>query len=565
MNQEIRELIEKSKGIRLLYVEDHLEIQEVVLAFLSIFFKNITTALDGREALEKFQSDKFDLIITDIQMPNMNGLEFIKEVRSLDSDISILIFSAFNDQNYLLDSIRYGVDGYLLKPFNSEQFLFTLGKVLVRIEKEKELHEYHQRLEEMVQEKTKELEYRCLHEYYTDLPNSIMLQNDLLSQNFEYMLLLDISHFSVLNKEYGKEFATHVIIRTARILERHIHKKAKLYKTESDRFAILTKVDDIDSIKEYCDQIVSFFDTKNIHVDDTELHLTFNIGVDKVRADISETLVNCEYAIDKSKELGSRHYEIYQENVSVFSDEKEAIKWLRLTRELVLNEKIEPYFQPIEDVLTGEVKKYEALARGIINDEIIAPFYFIKPAEKLGLSSAITKLMINKTFKFFQDNEMEFSINLTERDLLEGYLEVFLTEKLEQYNINPERVTFEILENITIAKNSKQITEELNLLRDMGFKLAVDDFGIENSNFSRLLEIRLDFIKIDGIFIKNLKVNDRNRTITAAIVNLAKTLGIKTVAEYVEDEFIYDIIKECGIDYAQGYHIGKPESTLLSR
>jgi EAL domain-containing protein (putative c-di-GMP-specific phosphodiesterase class I) len=97
----------------------------------------------------------------------------------------------------------------------------------------------------------------------------------------------------------------------------------------------------------------------------------------------------------------------------------------------------------------------------------------------------------------------------------------------------------------------------------MGFKIAVDDFGIENSNFSRLLDIQLDFIKIDGLFIKDLKKNMKNRTITRAIVNLAKTLGIKTVAEYVEDEGIYNLIKECGIDYAQGYHIGKAEPQLL--
>ncbi len=130
--------------------------------------------------------------------------------------------------------------------------------------------------------------------------------------------------------------------------------------------------------------------------------------------------------------------------------------------------------------------------------------------------------------------------------------------------MEPSRITFEILENITIFKNSKKITQQLNELRGMGFKIAIDDFGIENSNFGRLLEINIDFIKLDGIFIKNLKHNKRNRTITKAIVNLAKTLKIETVAEFVEDEEVYEIVKECGIDYAQGYYIGKPEASLIS-
>ena len=561
--QQLIHLMEKTKKLRLLYVEDSQEMREVILEFLSNFFDNITIAIDGEDGLQQSQLDSFDIIMTDIKMPKLNGLEMIEKIKELNTQASLIILSAFHEPEYFLQSIQYNVDGYLLKPFNHQQFFEVLIKITSKIEIEKKLREYQANLEALVEKKTQEIEYRCLHEYYTDLPNAIMLQDDLMAQEYHYMLLLDISHFSVLNKEYGKEFANHVIIRTARILEKHIHKKAKLYKTESDRFAILVKDASLKDIYLYCDQIVSFFDTKNIQVDDSEIHITFNIGVDLIRADVSETLINCEYALDKSKELGSRHYEIYSENTAAFVDEKEAIKWLRLTRELILNEAIEPYFQPIEHVQIKKIYKYEALARGIYNGEVIAPYYFIKSAEKLGLATAITRIMINKSFAFFSDKTEEFSINLTERDLLEGYLIKFLKERLKQHNIEASRVTFEILENITVAKNSKKITKKLNRLREMGFQVAVDDFGIENSNFSRLLEINLDFIKIDGIFIKNLKTNERNRTITRAIVNLAKTLGIKTVAEYVEDEEIYEIIKECGIDFAQGYHIGRPIPELV--
>lgn len=561
----LRNITEKTKRLKVLFVEDSGPSKEVLIEFMNMFFDVIVEASDGEEGWEKFNQEDFDLVMTDINMPKMTGLQLAAKIREVNPELPILVISAHRETNFFLECIRLNIDGYVLKPFEMDQFMSVLSKIVHRLETEKELSEYQQNLESLVHEKTKELEYRCFYEYYTDLPNEIMLRDDLMAHEYAYMLLLDISHFSVLNKEYGKDFATHVIIKTARILEKHIHKGAKLYKVESDRFAILIKSTDIEKINEYCDQIVSFFDTKNVKVDETELHVTFNIGVDKVRADVTETLINCEYALDKSKELGSRHYEIYSENHAVFVDEKEAIKWLRLTRKLIVEEKIAPYFQPIQNTQTDEVYKYEALARGFHNGEIIAPYYFISSAEKLGLSTAITRIMINKSFEFFEDKIGQFSINLTERDLLEGYLIKFLNEKLKQYNIVPNRVTFEILENITVAKSSEKITKKLNKLREMGFKIAVDDFGIENSNFSRLLEIQLDFIKIDGLFIKNLKINPRNRVITKAIVNLAKTLGIKTVAEYVEDEEIYRLIKECGIDYAQGYHIGKAEKHLLDK
>lgn len=560
---DLHALIASTKPLHLLVVEDDEEMRRATVAFLDTFFDNIHCANNGQEALEILAEGEIDLILTDINMPKMNGLELISTLREMNSDLPIMILSAHTESSYFLESIKYSVDGYLVKPFDIEQFFVLLQKIVKRLGEKKELLEHQKNLEKMVEEKTKELEYRCLHEYYTDLPNAIMLHEDLMTWKYGYMLLLDMSHFSVINKEYGKEFANHVIIRTARVLEKHIHKNAKLYKTESDRFAILLRESSLKNVYIYCDQIISFFDNHNIGIDDTELNITFNIGVDKVRADISDTLINCEYALDKSKELGSRHYEVFSERMTIFKDEKEAVKWLRLTRELIMDEKIEPYFQPIKDIKNDKVVKYEALARGIYEDEIISPYFFIAQAEKLGLATVLTRLMINKTFAFFQNRTEQFSLNLTERDLLEGYLIRFLNEKLKQYDIEPSRVTFEILENITVAKNSRRITQKLNRLREMGFEIAVDDFGIENSNFSRLLEINIDYIKIDGIFIRNLKENEKNRTITRAIVNLAKTLGIKTVAEYVEDEEIYTLIKEYGIDYAQGYFVGKPEARLL--
>ena len=565
MNKELfASVINLSKGIKILYVEDNEEARETTLQLLGTIFQDVDTAADGADGFEMFQASEYDLIITDINMPKMDGIELISKIHEINKSMPILILSAYSDTDYFLQSIKLGVDGYLLKPLEIDQFFSAIYKILNRIELERSVKEYQNSLEAKVQEKTKELKHRCLHEYYTDLPNSIMLQEDLTSSKFNYMLLLDMSHFATINKEYGKEFANHVIVRTAKVLEYHINKNSQLYKVESDRFVILLKESNLQNVHEFCSQIVAFFDTKNVKVDEAELHITFNIGVTKIQEDVSETLINSEYALDKSKELGSRNYEIFDENEDSFSNEKDAIKWLKITRELIFNEKLEPYFQPIQNLKTGKILKYEVLARGKYEGKVIAPYYFIAPAEKLGLITSITRMMINKSFDFFKDKTYNFSINITERDLLEGYLISFLIEKLSYYNIEASRVTFEILENITIVKNSQKITQQLNMLQQMGFSIAIDDFGIENSNFSRLLEINLNFIKIDGIFIKNLKDNARNRTITRAIVNLSKTLGIETVAEYVEDFDIYNIVKECGIDYAQGYYIGKPKAELLS-
>jgi len=559
----IKDLRQKSKNLNVLYVENCKNTPKETNSFLDMFFPKLVMAVGTAEAMQKYNSLKFDIIFCSLDMYDINGFELIVKIRKNNAHASLLILYNPNDEKYFLEALQYNVDDYLLKPLKLNQLLFVMFKTIKKRENEKKSLECKLKLETMVQEKAQDLAYRYLHEFRTDLPNFIMLQEDLKSLDYRYMLLLDISHFSFLNAKYGKEFANHVLVNTAHILKKLIHKKSKLYKTESDRFVILLKDVELRDLYFYCEQIISFFDTQNIKVDDSKINVTFNIGVDIVRKDISQTLVNCEYSLDKSKELGNKHYEIYSEDITCCENEKEIVKNLKVTRSLVLQDNIEPYFQAIQEIKTGKIVKYEVLARGIENEMVISPVSFLQQSEKLGLSTMITRTIIEKSFAFFQDKEMDFSIDLCDRDLLEGYLVEFLKLKLKEFNILPSRVTFEILEKDTVSNSASKVIMKLNKLHSMGFKIAVDDFGIENSNFSHLLELNLDFIKIDGLFIKNLKNSNKNKKIITAIVSFAKALNIKTVAEFVEDVDIYNIIKECGVDYAQGYFIGKPEPELL--
>ncbi len=559
----LKELIYNAKNLTILFVEDDDTTRDELIDFLSAFFPRIISAVDGQDAWEKFNNNKIDLVVTDITMPRMNGLELLSLIRANNSTIPLLILSAHTESKYFLESIKYGVDGYLVKPFDLEQFLTVISKVVYRLDMEQKFLQYNKSLEEMVERKTHELEHKYLYDQRTELPNSIMLKNDLIMEAKGYMILLDISHFSVINKEYGKDFANEVIKNVARQLATNVISPSKLYKVESDRFAYVVDVKTKEDVAFYCNQIIAFFDNSNIFVDDVEIHVSFCIGADKIREEVSETLVNCEYALDKAKEFGSRHYEIYNEEDLDFVDKKEAVKWLRLTRELIDNDGIEPYYQPIKDTKSGEIVKYEVLARGVYETEVTNPIYFLRSAEKLGLLTTITRTIIKKSFAFMRDNDMEFSINLTEKDLIDESFLNYLFTHVKEYGIDPSRVTFEILENITVIKNAELIKRQLKHLREMGFKMAVDDFGVENSNLSRFLDMHFDFIKIDGVFIKDLLTNDKNIKITKAIVSLAQSLGMQTIAEYVKDEATYNKVRELGVDMAQGYYIGKPEIGLM--
>jgi YesN/AraC family two-component response regulator len=134
MNKQIEEILKTSKNLRLLYVEDNEDARNSTLLLLNRFFDDVTIAIDGIDGLKKFQEySDFDIIITDINMPFMNGIDMVKEIRDIDKNITILMLSANNESSYFLDAIMLGIDGYLLKPLNMKQLIIQFTKTMSKI------------------------------------------------------------------------------------------------------------------------------------------------------------------------------------------------------------------------------------------------------------------------------------------------------------------------------------------------------------------------------------------------------------------------------------------------
>jgi diguanylate cyclase (GGDEF)-like protein len=550
MNTDQFEQLEKdTRKLSLLYVEDNPEARSSTILILEQFFDNIEVAADGEEGFEKFKNGEFDIIMSDINMPKINGLDMIRLIRKTDFHIPILLLSAYNEENYFTEGIKIGISGYLLKPINIEQFMDIMSRVIENIKLRRENESYKNHLEEMVMAQTKEIKakaeriyYQALTDQLTGLYNSAMLVQLLDKPAYNFLIILDIVNFSTINKQYGKSFGNAILKASAKALEKNILDDMRLFKVESDRFAIICKNADNAKISNFSKQIISFFDNSNLLIGDNEININFTIGAAEIKSG-SDGLMDCEYALDWAKHMGRRTYYIYEEQSSSMQSEHETINWLNRTKNIIKNSKIEPYFQPIYDLKSDKILKYEVLARAIDDDKVYTPFFFLGAAERLGLLTAITKIIINKSFEFFSQNSYHFSINITEHDLFEDGFPQFLIQKAKDYNIEPSRLTCEILEGVTMGAHSKDIVSRLNNLRQYGFLLAVDDFGVDNSNFSRLLDIELDFIKIDGVFIKNIVNSKKDENIVRAIASLAKTLDIKTVAEFVENEDIMNKLR----------------------
>ena len=190
--------------------------------------------------------------------------------------------------------------------------------------------------------------------------------------------------------------------------------------------------------------------------------------------------------------------------------------------------------------------------------KIISPYFFLEKAKKINLYNEITKKVIQKSFEFFEDKNVEFSINFSISDILEKDVVDFLIQKIYEFDIG-YFLTIEITESEGID-NIEEVVSFIKIVKNLGVKIAIDDFGTGYSNFSYLVKLQADFIKLDGSIIQEINKTKTAKAVVEAIVFFAQKIGIKTVAEFVSSKEIFETCKELNIDYFQGYWFDEPKN-----
>lgn len=551
----------KTKELTLLYVEDDDILRESTLALLNNFFDDIETAVDGQDGLEKFQKHPFDLIMSDIRMPKLDGLSMSREIRTLNPQQHIIILSAHNDTQYFESSIDIGIDGYLVKPLKTEQFLHVLNKACTLIYQQIENTRYKTHLEREVAKQTQDLEEILIKDRTTKLPNRVALEKYFKRENSDInVILFNIDNFSSVNMSFGYETGDQVLQKVSDFLLQILPPKTTLYHIGSDEFLLLTTLYDIPYLQNVAKNILNTFIDTPIQLEkDISIRLTLTAAI--AQGDRSNIVQHAELGLVEARKIGKNHIYIYTKDDNFYTYQKERLEWIHRVKNALEKNLVTPFFQPIINNKTKKVDKYECLARILEDGKIITPNFFIEPARLSGQIIEITKQMIEKSFKMFKDNTFEFSINIESEDLNANYLTAFIKEHAKKNNIAYNRIVIEVLEHISTYDQSTTISQ-LQELKEMGLKIAIDDFGSEQSNFSRVLDIHADYIKIDAQFIKSIHKDPKSYKIAAAITHLAKNLDAKIIAEFVHNEDIFKKILELDIDYSQGYYFGQPSASL---
>lgn len=283
--------------------------------------------------------------------------------------------------------------------------------------------------------------------------------------------------------------------------------------------------------------------------------------------DVKSLMTRADAAMYRAKDLGRNRCHLYRPEDRDIEEMHSRLKWKNRILKALKEDRFEPWFQPILDLSDDRVHHYEALAR--MRDEqgkVLLPGSFVEVAERFGIIGALDREIIHKTMTIqsalkAQGKEVSFSMNLSGKDLGDEGLLKYLKEQITSTGADPEKLVFEITETAAIEEleRAKAFMKEL---QNMGCKFSIDDFGVGFTSFTYLKEMKVDFIKIDGAFIKKLDENPNDQLFVRAMTDVATGLGIKTVAEFVENQTTLDLLKEMGVDFAQGYHIGKPSPAM---
>ena len=652
------ELIQYTKKLKLLYVEDNEDSRKTTSLLLQEFFPNIVVAVDGEDGFEKFSTIKdIDIVITDINMPKLNGIEMISKIREVDNDIYIIVLSAYNESNYFIDSIKYGVDSYILKPLDIEQIVSALNQVIKK----------HCLKEDALKNLSLLKQYQNVVDKgsivaKTDKDGVINYVNDEFCSLFEYSReeLIGQPHSIVQSGGTSSELYKDLwnTIKNKKQLWQGIFKNhSKTSKTyyikstiqpildmEGEIIEFISLSDDITDImnpkKQYIDTVKSlnkpqvmyfkiedyallreFYSSDIVDIIDDEVfrNIKFFKDVNDFQVKLYQ-LGNGEYAFVLEKEESEERIASYVKNLqdyikfkklrmsnieydtsliavvvcdddnvlesmkvgmhTLLKDKKkfvlangfakleadrveQNIRTIDMIKGAIATENVVSFFQPIVDNQTKEIIKYESLVRIIDKDgKVITPYFFLDIAKKGKYYYQITSIVLENSFKALMKTDKEISINMSILDIEKEITIRRLFELLEVHKKDAHRVVLELLEDEEVHDFTK-VKQFIKDVKAYGIKIAIDDFGSGYSNFERLLDYEPDIIKIDGSLVKNIVKDKLSRNIVETIVAFAKKQNMKIIAEFVENEETYELVRDLGVDYTQGYYFAKPTAELI--
>lgn len=554
-------------------------------------FRNITTAFNPDDLMMLLRNGirengcDIDLVIIDSELSGMTADSLRLMMNQFEEWHLIPIISLIHEShwNYTqsLTDIAHGVTSLLYSPQTAESLSPSVMTALAIKKERDKAHVQKVELEEELDNLRvleARLKFSIEHDELTGLSNRRKLEHALESSlaqarklnTTSILFYIDLDRFKVLNDAEGHVAGDALLVQLANSFRSFFGTEDLLVRIGSDEFAVL--IDRIAPEEAYikAENLRRMLDGYSFDHMGNQYHLSASIGAELISATThvlaGDVLAHANQACYTAKKRGRNRVHVYCPEDREMDTLRHSVQWAPRIRDALKYSKFFLEFQPIHSVKSDQISHYECLIRMKgDNNKIYYPTDFIPVAEAMGLIQQIDLWVVNHVFDLISSlpDNLAFTINLSGNIFLDHDLYPLVKRKLAETHVEPARIVFEITETSAIS-NFEQTKMMVNKLRSLGCRFALDDFGAGFNSYNYLKHFPVDILKIDGGFITNLQNDSVDQLLVKSMIDIAHSLGKQTVAEYVEQEETMQLLTDLGIDYIQGFLIGKPKVALLT-
>lgn len=563
---------------RILFVDDE---QNVLTGYRRLLRGRyaIETSASPEEALQMIERNgPYAVIVADMMMPNMDGAELLARCKALAPDTVRVMVTGNVDQHTAVEAVNRGeVFRFLNKPCERELLTEALDNALRfhrrSVEERARLNRSLADVDKLTDQLSNESKRDLLtglynrHAFETGLRDS--LEESLAdSSTAKALCHLDFDHFHVINETSGHMAGDALLRAVGELLTSKCDVNDLIGRVAGDDFAILFHDADLERARLIVDDLCQTLHHFNFEWEGRLLDTRVSIGLVPIDATIhsaTQLMSAAENACHVALDRGGGQVHVASVTDNTVTERVNQAQWVSRIHHALRNDRFRLFAQRIMPIAgVGEGDHYELLIRMLDeHGEIVPPGRFLNTAEQYHLSILIDRWVISKAEECLSSHpgcleKLSFcSINLSGHSIGHPEILAHIRKTFSNSCVPSQKICFEITETAAIARVNTAI-QFVKQLKQQGFRFALDDFGSGLSSFAYLKSLPVDYLKIDGFFVKEIDVDEIDRAMVRSINEVAKLMGKQTIAEYVENEGVLDVLRGIGVDYAQGYHIGKP-------
>jgi diguanylate cyclase (GGDEF)-like protein len=554
---------------KILVIEDEDFVRENIVELLDVEGFEVISAENGHEGVDLAKAMAPDLILCDVMMPGLDGYGVLTALRqeSVTAAVPFIFLTAKAAKADFRQGMELGADDYITKPFTRAELL---GAITSRLKKQAAVQQrYHTELQQAKQQ----LDYLSYNDSLTNLPNRLSLRErfkqvqsvDTSNEQLITVLSVALDRFNQINNNLGQPVGDLLIKAVADRLTACVDSQDIVARLDAAQFAIILAKPQPKKEAGNIAQTILESLSQTFTLAGHEIFITASIGIalyPRDGAEIEQLLNHANTALAKAKQQGGDQYEFYTPAFNIGSSDRLALQ--SSLRHALERQELQVYYQPQLDLTTGQIVGAEALVRWQHPERgLVSPDKFIPLAEETGLIIPIGEWVLQTACKQTQVwqnagfSSLRVAVNLSSRQFSQIDLRKQLVQILMDTGLDPKYIELELTESM-LVQNTEVAIRRLNALKSLGVQIAIDDFGTGYSSLSYLQQFPFDILKIDRCFIRNITENANNAAITKAIIEMAKSLKLKLIAEGVETEAELSFVYTHQCDGMQGYLFSRP-------